>query len=55
MDATVEELGLTKALPIPGGGALEYVMEEVWSDDHIESELSLYCVYGTVVQHHTTH
>lgn len=39
MDATIEELGLTKVLPIPGAGALDYVMEEVWSDDHTESEL----------------
>ena len=39
MDATIEELGLTKVLPIPGAGALDYVMEEVWSDDHTQSEL----------------
>ena len=42
IDAVVEELGLTKALPIPGGGTLEYVLEEVWSDDHVESELHSY-------------
>jgi hypothetical protein len=32
VDATVEELGLAKTLPIPGGGNLEYVLEEVWAD-----------------------
>lgn len=30
IDHVIEELGLTKALPIPGGGNLEYVLEEVW-------------------------
>ena len=38
LDAVIDELGLTKALPIPGGGALEYVLEEVWADDHFESK-----------------
>jgi hypothetical protein len=32
-----EELGLTKALPIPGGGNLDYVLEEVWVDGISES------------------
>ena len=32
VDATVEELGLTKSLPIPGVGTLEYVLEEVSED-----------------------
>ncbi|KAI0776213.1 FH2-domain-containing protein [Trametes elegans] len=36
VDAVVEELGLTKVLPIPGGGALEYVLEEVWAAGHSE-------------------
>ncbi|KAJ3004363.1 hypothetical protein NUW54_g4848 [Trametes sanguinea] len=36
VDAVIEELGLTKALPVPGGGSLEYVLEEVWSSDHSE-------------------
>lgn len=31
IDSVVSELGLTKSLPIPGGGALEYVFEEVWT------------------------
>ena len=38
LDAIIDELGLTKSLPIPGGGTLEYVFEEVWSDGHSESE-----------------
>lgn len=37
VDAIIDELGLTKALPIPGGGALEYVLEEVWTDENTES------------------
>ncbi|KAJ6583786.1 hypothetical protein B0H10DRAFT_2168123 [Mycena sp. CBHHK59/15] len=32
VDAVIEELGLAKTLPIPGGGNLEYVLEEVWAD-----------------------
>ena len=38
LDAVIDELGLTKSLPVPGGGTLEYVLEEVWADDHSESE-----------------
>lgn len=37
IDLIMEELGLTKSLPIPGGGNLEYVVEEVWIDGHSES------------------
>ncbi|KAJ3532310.1 hypothetical protein NM688_g7443 [Phlebia brevispora] len=36
IDAIVDELGLTKSLPVPGGGPLEYVLEEVWSDGTAE-------------------
>ncbi|KZV75329.1 hypothetical protein PENSPDRAFT_624395 [Peniophora sp. CONT] len=36
--AVVDELGLTKTLPIPGGGNLEYVLEEVWIEEDTESE-----------------
>jgi hypothetical protein len=31
-----DELGLTKALPVPGGGTLDYVLEEVWVDGQAE-------------------
>lgn len=37
IDAVSEELGLTKTLPIPGGGPLEYVIEEVWVDGNAQS------------------
>lgn len=37
IDLILDELGLTKSLPIPGGGNLEYVLEEVWVDGHLES------------------
>jgi diaphanous 1 len=37
IERVTEELGLTKSLPIPGGGVLEYVVEEVWCDRNSES------------------
>lgn len=41
--SVVEELGLTKTLPIPGGGPLEYVLEEVWWDRGTESmQINIY-------------
>ena len=40
IDTAVTELGLTKSLPVPGGGALEYVFEEVWAEGDIERTLS---------------
>ena len=38
IDTVIQELGLTKSLPVPGGGALEYVLEEVWADQESERE-----------------
>lgn len=38
IDSIVEELGLTKSLPVPGGGILEYALEEAWIDGHEESQ-----------------
>lgn len=38
IELVMEELGLTKSLPIPGGGNLEYVVEEVWADGSSESK-----------------
>lgn len=37
VNSVIQELGLTKSLPIPGGGNLEYVLEEVWTDGGSES------------------
>lgn len=37
LDCIINELGLTKSSPIPGGGNLEYVLEEVWVDGENES------------------
>jgi diaphanous 1 len=34
---TINELGLTKSLPLPGSGNVEYVLEEVWTDGASES------------------
>ena len=38
IDSIVNELGLTKSLPVPGGGPLDYVLEEVWSDGRREGK-----------------
>lgn len=32
IEVVVDELGLAKTMSIPGGGNLEYVLEEVWTD-----------------------
>jgi diaphanous 1 len=39
----VDELGLTKSLPVPGGGNLDYVIEEAWAsgDDDSKHILSI--------------
>lgn len=39
INAVAEELGLTKSLPVPGGGTLEYALEEVWNEGDTESEI----------------
>jgi diaphanous 1 len=38
INVATEELGLTKSLPIPGGGNLDYVLEEAWIDGKQDSE-----------------
>lgn len=42
VDAIIHELGLAQSLAIPGGGNLEYVLEEVWSFNDRESEWPTY-------------
>lgn len=37
IEAVIEGLGLSRSLPIPGASALEYVLEEVWTDGDEES------------------
>ncbi|KAJ3796793.1 armadillo-type protein [Lentinula aff. detonsa] len=47
----VDELGLALSIPIPGGGPLEYVLEEVWTDGSSEKSSRLpkdSLVYSTV-------
>jgi hypothetical protein len=39
IDSVSDELGLTKALPVPGGGVLDYILEEVWRDGKAEGML----------------
>ncbi len=39
VDMVMEELGLAKSFPIPGAGAIEYVVEEVWTDGNQESKI----------------
>ena len=54
IDQAVEELGLTKTLPVPGGGPIDYVLEEIWSDGHSESEsapMILKCIPEAQVTH----
>ena len=34
-----EQLGLAKSLPVPGGGNIDYVLEEKWSQDDESSKL----------------
>jgi diaphanous 1 len=50
IDQVVDELGLTKALPVPGGGNLDYVMEEAWNggDDESEHPLLFLCDTGLI-------
>lgn len=47
----INELGLALSIPVPGGGPLEYIMEEVWTDGSSESafclfRLDLYLIRG---------
>ena len=35
----VDELGLARSSPLPGGGNLDYVLEEVWVLDDLHSML----------------
>ena len=35
----LDTLGLTRSLPVPGGGTVLYVLEEVWAEGDAESEL----------------
>lgn len=37
----LDALGLTRSLPGPGGGTVLYVLEEVWAEGDVESELRL--------------
>jgi hypothetical protein len=39
METVVEELGLAKALPVPGTGTLEYVLEEVFGESEFRLRL----------------
>ena len=40
-ESILDALGLTRSLPGPGGGPVLYVLEELWSEDDVESELRL--------------
>ncbi|KAI0028371.1 hypothetical protein K488DRAFT_89818, partial [Vararia minispora EC-137] len=37
----VDELGLTRSLPVPGAGALQYAIEDVWSERDVEKSTRL--------------
>ncbi|KAG6910997.1 hypothetical protein DXG01_006051 [Tephrocybe rancida] len=51
LEGVAEELGLTRVLPVPGGGNLEYVLEEVWIDNKAEksSRLSTSSLLHTII------
>ncbi|KAJ4496810.1 formin homology 2 domain-containing protein [Lentinula lateritia] len=47
----INELGLALSIPVPGGGPLEYIMEEVWTDGSSEKSSRLpgdSLIYSTV-------
>jgi diaphanous 1 len=37
IESVLDSLGLTRSLPVPGGGAVHYVLEEVWAEGDAES------------------
>ena len=39
VESILDTLGLSRSLPVPGGGAVRYVLEEVWAEGDTESEL----------------
>ena len=61
VESILDTLGLSRSLPVPGGGAVRYVLEEVWAEGDTESELHVgslhfissvmsfnYCIVGVV-------
>jgi hypothetical protein len=40
----LRELGLVKSLPVPGGGTISYVVEEVWVDGDTQSKYSTFAL-----------
>jgi hypothetical protein len=38
VESILDTLGLTRSLPVPGGGSVHYVLEEVWAEGDTESE-----------------
>ena len=38
-ESILDALGLTRSLPGPGGGPVLYVLEDVWAEGDVESEL----------------
>lgn len=52
VERIIDELGLTRTLPVPGGGNLDYVLEEVW--DEGDSERKRHCLghsHGRIPTH----
>jgi diaphanous 1 len=40
VESILDTLGLSRSLPVPGGGAVRYVLEEVWAEGDAESEFA---------------
>ncbi len=53
VDLVIEELGLAKSLPVPGGGALEYVLEETWIDGQQDRNYIPMCFFPYIKLTHT--
>jgi len=56
VECVLDSLGLTKSLPVPGGGIVDYILEEVWNEGDAESELhdalhalSAYLCFSSIV------
>jgi diaphanous 1 len=41
VESILDTLGLSRSLPVSGGGAVRYVLEEVWTEGDAESELHM--------------
>ena len=55
INTVVEDLGLAKTMPVPGAGALEYVLEEVWKDGNSKPRLRLFILSLNLIPSQAQH